>query len=112
IAIRQQKIRVIENVERLPAELDGLPLAHGKILHQARLDRLPAWAVQNSTSGIPRRERQETVLVRRAVRGPRRARARLCATGGMHEDRRVKPWVIDPSLAGPHDVLAGGNAVR
>src|SRR5262249_43488813 len=31
ISIRQQKIRMIENIERLPPQLHGLPLSHRKI---------------------------------------------------------------------------------
>src|SRR6266566_1011288 len=104
IAVRYQEIRMVENVECLPAQLDKLSLTDGESLEHAQIDVLRARGVQNASSGIARREGYEAILVGRAS-------GAVDAAGRVDEGVRVVPRIIDPAPAGAGNVLAGGNAI-
>src|ERR1022692_5180403 len=67
-AILQHKIRMVEDVEDFPPELQPVMLGHGPILLQAQVDVRQSGRVDVVSPGIAVGERNKAVLIGRAVR--------------------------------------------
>src|SRR5580704_13904988 len=63
IAIHQHEVRMVEDVENFPPELDTLPLGHGPILLQAQVDGRQAGSVHIVSPAIAIREGKKAVLI-------------------------------------------------
>src|SRR5437879_343165 len=95
---------MVENVESFPPDLYGLPFPHSESLDHTQVDILLARSVHDTAPGITRREGQEAILIRGAVRA-------ADTTGHVGKGRGVEPGVVNAAPARACHILPRGNPV-